>query len=145
MPAFKEKLNEDQITRGRPIYPKPAKNAGAVNKAEPAQSSICNCPTALIEFIGQRAPVAQLDRVSDFESEGRKFESCRVYHLFTYLLAFCRIVSIAKSKFKKRSVVKRRPGKRMDGSLSILRDKRDRVHAAGIGRNAVYRTYHQSS
>gem|GEM_PF-4861361 len=28
----------------------------------------------------KRAPVAQLDRVSDFESEGRKFESCRVYH-----------------------------------------------------------------
>ena len=28
------------------------------------------------------APVAQLDRVSDFESEGRMFESCRVYHLF---------------------------------------------------------------
>lgn len=25
------------------------------------------------------APVAQLDRVSDSDSEGRKFESCRVY------------------------------------------------------------------
>jgi hypothetical protein len=27
------------------------------------------------------APVAQLDRASDFESEGRRFESCRVYYL----------------------------------------------------------------
>ena len=27
------------------------------------------------------ALVAQLDRVSDSDSEGRKFESCRVYHL----------------------------------------------------------------
>ena len=26
------------------------------------------------------APVAQLDRVSDSDSEGRKFESCRAYH-----------------------------------------------------------------
>ena len=25
------------------------------------------------------APVAQLDRVSDSDSEGRKFESCRAY------------------------------------------------------------------
>jgi hypothetical protein len=28
----------------------------------------------------QCAPVAQLDRVSDYESEGRKFESCRAHH-----------------------------------------------------------------
>jgi hypothetical protein len=27
------------------------------------------------------APVAQLDRVPDFESVGRRFESCRAYHL----------------------------------------------------------------
>jgi len=25
-------------------------------------------------------PVAQLDRASDYESEGRMFESCRVHH-----------------------------------------------------------------
>ena len=30
------------------------------------------------------APVAQLDRASDFESEGRRFESYRVYVLFTF-------------------------------------------------------------
>lgn len=35
------------------------------------------------QFLIEYAPVAQLDRVSDFESEGRKFESCRVYQLFT--------------------------------------------------------------
>ena len=28
------------------------------------------------------APVAQLDRASDFESEGRRFESYRVYVIF---------------------------------------------------------------
>ena len=27
-----------------------------------------------------QAPVAQLDRVPDFESEGRRFESCRACH-----------------------------------------------------------------
>jgi hypothetical protein len=27
-----------------------------------------------------RAPVAQLDRASDYESEGRMFESCRAHH-----------------------------------------------------------------
>lgn len=32
----------------------------------------------LIDF----APVAQLDRVSGFEPEGRRFESCRVYHYY---------------------------------------------------------------
>src|SRR5690606_35437411 len=29
-----------------------------------------------------RAPLAQLNRASDFGSEGRRFESCRVYHLY---------------------------------------------------------------
>ena len=28
------------------------------------------------------APVAQLDRASDYESEGRRFESCRAYQIF---------------------------------------------------------------
>ena len=28
------------------------------------------------------APVAQLDRVPDYESGGRMFESCRVHHLY---------------------------------------------------------------
>src|SRR5437588_3981192 len=37
------------------------------------------------QWVGQcmlnaRAPVAQLDRASDFESEGRRFDSCRAYH-----------------------------------------------------------------
>ena len=31
--------------------------------------------------IYRRAPVAQLDRVPDYESGGRMFESCRVHHL----------------------------------------------------------------
>src|ERR1044071_5569567 len=30
----------------------------------------------------RRAPVAQLDRASDFGSEGRRFEPCWVHHLF---------------------------------------------------------------
>ncbi len=35
--------------------------------------------TATFTISAFDAPVAQLDRVSDFESEGRKFESCRVH------------------------------------------------------------------
>ncbi len=38
-----------------------------------------------------RAPVAQLDRVSDSDSEGRRFDSCRVYQptLCTNCKGFC--------------------------------------------------------
>jgi hypothetical protein len=32
-------------------------------------------------LILQDAPVAQLDRAFDYESKGRKFESCRAHHL----------------------------------------------------------------
>ena len=39
-----------------------------------------------------RAPVAQLDRVSDFESEGRKFESCRVYQFNPCTLKYLRLM-----------------------------------------------------
>ena len=35
------------------------------------------------------APVAQLDRVSDYESEGRRFESSRARHLFKMLFYPC--------------------------------------------------------
>ena len=35
------------------------------------------CPTALNTHLWSDAPVAQLDRASDFESAGRRFESCR--------------------------------------------------------------------
>ena len=34
------------------------------------------------------APVAQLDRALDFESIGRRFESCRAYHLYQGFSAF---------------------------------------------------------
>ncbi len=41
-------------------------------------------PVPIIVFFPPRAwrnaPVAQLDRASDYESEGRGFESLRVYH-----------------------------------------------------------------
>src|SRR6185503_5598489 len=33
-----------------------------------------------IYYLPKRAPVAQLDRVPDYESGGRMFESCRVHH-----------------------------------------------------------------
>lgn len=35
-----------------------------------------------LKFI-KDAPVAQLDRAADFESEGRRFDSYRAYHLLT--------------------------------------------------------------
>ncbi len=41
------------------------------------------------------APLAQLDRASDYESEGREFESLRARHLFShlpFLLAACLVV-----------------------------------------------------
>ncbi len=33
----------------------------------------------------EKAPVAQLDRVADFESVGRRFESFRAHHKFDHL------------------------------------------------------------
>ncbi len=33
-----------------------------------------------IYYLPRHAPIAQLDRASDFESEGRRFESCWVHH-----------------------------------------------------------------
>ncbi len=32
-----------------------------------------------------RAPVAQLDRASDFESAGRRFKSCRAHQFFVMM------------------------------------------------------------
>jgi hypothetical protein len=37
------------------------------------------------ELLSQSAPLAQLDRASDYESEGREFESLRARHLFRSL------------------------------------------------------------
>lgn len=33
------------------------------------------------ELQNQYAPVAQLDRVDDYESSGRRFDSCRAHHI----------------------------------------------------------------
>ncbi len=50
------------------------------------------------------APVAQLDRASDYGSEGREFESCRAHHLvkrnnphfkFTYKYSFTKALALA--------------------------------------------------
>ncbi len=37
-------------------------------------------PVAHPIYFDYSAPVAQLDRVPDFESVGRRFESCRAHH-----------------------------------------------------------------
>jgi hypothetical protein len=44
-------------------------------------------PYAIMLFapnVVQKAPVAQLDRVFDYESKGRRFESCRAHHLRSF-------------------------------------------------------------
>ena len=38
-------------------------------------------PVARPKFLNN-APVVQLDRIPDFESVGRRFESCRARHIF---------------------------------------------------------------
>ena len=43
----------------------------------PVRSSLCNC------YSGKPAPLAQLDRASGYEPEGREFESLRAHHLTT--------------------------------------------------------------
>ena len=44
-------------------------------------SSLFALSPTLIYHSPTQAPVAQLDRVPDYESGGRTFESCRVHHL----------------------------------------------------------------
>jgi hypothetical protein len=39
---------------------------------------ILGCVCKVLQL--KRAPVAQLDRAFDYESKGRKFESCRAHH-----------------------------------------------------------------
>ena len=39
-------------------------------------------PVARPKFYMNNAPVVQLDRIPDFESVGRRFESCRAHHFF---------------------------------------------------------------
>ena len=41
----------------------------------PVRSSLCFC------YSGKPAPLAQLDRASGYEPEGREFESLRAHHL----------------------------------------------------------------
>jgi hypothetical protein len=43
----------------------------------PVRSSLCNC------YSRKPAPLAQLDRASGYEPEGREFESLRAHHLPT--------------------------------------------------------------
>ena len=40
----------------------------------------CNLKKNSVKDISSEAPVAQLDRASDYGSEGCKFESCRARH-----------------------------------------------------------------
>jgi hypothetical protein len=46
---------------------------------EPQKPGLRGSSDACIVKILQRAPVAQLDRAFDYESKGRKFESCRAH------------------------------------------------------------------
>ena len=45
------------------------------------------CPAHAIVFVSTGAPLAQLDRATDYESVGRTFESCRAHHSFNNLRA----------------------------------------------------------
>jgi hypothetical protein len=44
-----------------------------------------------IYYLPKRAPVAQLDRVPDYESGGRMFESCRVHQILSVVTAMTTI------------------------------------------------------
>lgn len=48
-------------------------------------------------------PVAQLDRVPDFESEGQEFESLRGHHFFSYIF-FCNNLNRALKSLLKRTL-----------------------------------------
>ena len=61
-------------------------SASALGASVAASKGACAAhPTRLIAR-SQYAPVAQLDRASDYESEGRAFESLRAHH--TSIIAF---------------------------------------------------------
>ncbi len=83
-------------------------------------NSTCKSLTSQFGPTSQCAPVAQLDRVSDFESEGRKFESCRVYH------------SLFQSKISCSQIVATRP---------ICRIRATVYHTCQDARNNYFRPY----
>ncbi len=43
---------------------------------------MCYNWSSIEQVVLSNAPVAQLDRVFDYESKGHKFESCRAHHLW---------------------------------------------------------------
>jgi hypothetical protein len=60
------------------------------NQLANADSHISGCESGKPRLIApHRAPVAQLDRASDYESEGRAFESLRVHHFPLSYLVIC--------------------------------------------------------
>src|SRR5690242_20094449 len=77
-----------------PCWAQPASRASAANGTRSGRSMACDLWTAnnlrnglalhRIRFYVRhsQAPVAQLDRASDYESEGRTFESFRARHFF---------------------------------------------------------------
>lgn len=50
-------------------------------------------------LIPKRASVAQLDRASGFEPEGRRFESCRTYHSLDLCPAHARLLPPDERRF----------------------------------------------
>ena len=47
-----------------------------------------------VRSFAKNAPVAQLDRASDYESEGRAFESLRVRHILQLVIALSAIQAL---------------------------------------------------
>ncbi len=54
-----------------------------VDLAVAGSSPVIHPCAALLHEVGNDAFVAQLDRVPDFESVGRRFESCRTHLVLT--------------------------------------------------------------
>ncbi len=54
-----------------------------------------------------RAPVAQLDRAPDFESVGRRFESCRAYHTNPVLLSLFQNPTFTRHRFLQKFLLKK--------------------------------------
>jgi hypothetical protein len=98
-----------------------------------------------LAFRGANAPIAQLDRASDYESEGRRFESCWAHHparLGRVIRRLARLLPVAGVMVvalgacgwsTKHDVIQKSEGVTTRADLERALGKPDRFESAGVG------------
>ena len=85
------------------------KTGRCINNRLKRQGRGCNARRAWLSGRPSRcAPVAQLDRASDYESEGRTFESFRAHHSFAFFLkGLCHRQNSSRARISHKRIISR--------------------------------------